>query len=195
MDNWLEAKMAGRGGDGGAGKHHPSCVAAAADAVRLSFEEMRPLDGAHPFYAASAFRGIHRPGRSQGTPSPAVCVGWRRDRATRGLGPHHPGRSRLAGKVSLRRSLAIVSGIVGFGAAAANPRRTFSTGFTSRQRDDTNPDRQRVIAAEPNYEPIWSDVVRAGGVEYQCRPVGHAGRRRPVCGLRGEYRIGDKTSP
>jgi hypothetical protein len=56
----------------------------------------------------SAFRGDHRPGRSQGTLSPAVCVGWRRDRATRRLLPHHPGRSRLAGKVGLRRSLAMV---------------------------------------------------------------------------------------
>ena len=86
-------------------------LAAAADAVGLSFEETRPLlDGAHPFYACRRFgiRGDHRPGRSQGTLSPAVCVGWRRDRATRGLGPHPPGRSRLAGKVGLRRSLAMV---------------------------------------------------------------------------------------
>ena len=54
-----------------------------------------------PFCAwvsGSAFRGDHRQGRGQGTPSPAVRVGWQRDRAPRGIGPHRPGRSRLAGK-------------------------------------------------------------------------------------------------
>ena len=77
MDNRLEAKMAGRGGDGRAGKHHPSCVAAAADAVGLSFEEMRPLDGAHPFYACARF-GISRrsPARSKSGDAQPGSVRW-----------------------------------------------------------------------------------------------------------------------
>ena len=112
MDNWLEAKMAGRGGDGGDWQASPvlrwqlrrtqsGCPSKRRDRCLTVPIRSMPVGG-------SAFRGDHRPGRSQGTPSPAVCVGWRRDRATRGLGPHHPGRSRLAGKVSLRRSLAMV---------------------------------------------------------------------------------------
>ncbi len=60
------------------------------------------LDGAHvrsvPGYQVRHFEAITDKVEGQGTPSPAVRVGWQRDRATRGIGPHRPGRSRLAGK-------------------------------------------------------------------------------------------------
>jgi hypothetical protein len=77
MDNWLQAKMGWVRWRRGVGKHHPSCVAAAADAVGLSFEEMRPHDGARPFYACGRF-GISRrsPARSKSGDAEPGNVRW-----------------------------------------------------------------------------------------------------------------------